>query len=49
MTTANFKSEAALEVVGPSAFGYDAEFRPLPGGVIGLPSYPNLKQMKKDF
>ena len=29
------KSEAALEVVGPGAFGYDVEFRPLPGGVIG--------------
>ncbi len=31
------KSEIALEVVGPGAFGYDVEFRPLPGGVIGLP------------
>ena len=30
------KSEIALEVVGPRAFGYDVEFRPLPGGVIGL-------------
>ena len=30
------KSEAALQVVGPGAFGYDAPFRPLPGGVIGL-------------
>ena len=30
------KSEAALAVVGPCAFGYDVEFRPLPGGVIGL-------------
>ena len=29
------KSEVALEVVGPRAFGYDVEFRPLPGGVIG--------------
>ena len=29
------KSEIALEVVGPRAFGYDVEFRPLPGGVIG--------------
>jgi len=29
------KSEVALEVVGPGAFGYDVEFRPLPGGVIG--------------
>ncbi|MCY3780485.1 MAG: DUF917 domain-containing protein [Chloroflexi bacterium] len=31
------KSDAALEVVGPGAFGYDVEFRPLPGGVIGMP------------
>ncbi len=30
------KSAAALEVVGPGAFGYDVEFCPLPGGVIGL-------------
>ena len=30
------KSEVALEVVGPRAFGYVVEFRPLPGGVIGL-------------
>jgi len=30
------KSEVALEVVGPRAFGYDVAFRPLPGGVIGL-------------
>ncbi len=30
------KSDAALEVVGPGAFGYDVAFRPLPGGVIGL-------------
>ena len=29
------KSEAALKVVGPGAFGYKAPFRPLPGGVIG--------------
>ena len=29
------KSEIALEVVGPGAFGYDVAFRPLPGGVIG--------------
>ena len=33
------KSEIALEVVGPGAFGYDVAFRPLPGGVIGL--HPN--------
>lgn len=31
------KTEIALQVVGPGAFGYDVEFRPLPGGVIGLP------------
>ena len=31
------KSEHALAVVGPGAFGYDVAFRPLPGGVIGLP------------
>ena len=30
------KSPAALEVVGPAAFGYDVAFEPLPGGVIGL-------------
>ena len=36
MTQANFKSEVALEVVGPGAFGYDVECRPLPGGMIGL-------------
>ena len=30
------KTDAALAVVGPGAFGYDVEFRPLPGGVIGL-------------
>ena len=29
------KTEIALEVVGPGAFGYDVTFRPLPGGVIG--------------
>jgi len=32
---AQLKSEIALEVVGPRAFGYDVEFSPLPGGVIG--------------
>ena len=36
------KSEAALEVVGPGAFGYDVAFRPLPGGVIGLPTAPEF-------
>ncbi len=30
------KSDAALAVVGPGAFGYDAPYCPLPGGVIGL-------------
>ena len=30
------KSDVALQVVGPGAFGYDVAFRPLPGGVIGL-------------
>ncbi len=30
------KSDVALDVVGPGAFGYDVAFRPLPGGVIGL-------------
>ena len=29
------KSDIALGVVGPGAFGYDEPFRPLPGGVIG--------------
>ncbi|MCY4146812.1 MAG: DUF917 domain-containing protein [Chloroflexi bacterium] len=29
------KSETALRVVGPGAFGYDVAFHPLPGGVIG--------------
>ena len=29
------KTEVALNVVGPGAFGYDVGFRPLPGGVIG--------------
>ena len=32
------KSDVALNVVGPGAFGYDVKFRPLPGGVIGLQS-----------
>ncbi len=30
------KTERALEVVGPRGFGYDVEFAPLAGGVIGL-------------
>ena len=30
------KTQAALDVVGPAAFGYDVAFCPLPGGVIGL-------------
>ena len=29
------KTERALSVVGPGAFGYDEEFKPLEGGVIG--------------
>lgn len=32
---AQLKTQAALDVVGPAAFGYDVAFRPLPGGVIG--------------
>ena len=31
------KTETALGVVGPGAFGYYEPFRPLPGGVIGYP------------
>ena len=34
---AQLKTQAALDVVGPAAFGYDVAFRPLPGGVIGCP------------
>ena len=34
------KTEIALDVVGPAAFGYDVPFRPLPGGVIGLRPVP---------
>lgn len=30
------KTDTALDVVGPGAFGYDVEFQPLSGGVIGL-------------
>ena len=37
------KSDVALEVVGPGAFGYDVPFRPLPGGVIGL--HPQRENM----
>lgn len=33
---AALKTPRALEVVGPRAFGYDIDFRPLPGGRIGL-------------
>jgi DUF917 family protein len=29
------KTATALNVVGPKAFGYDLDFRPLPGGRIG--------------
>jgi len=31
------KTEVALSVVGPKAFGYDVPFNPLPGGKIGYP------------
>lgn len=31
------KTPAALEVVGPRAFGYEVEFRPLPGDLLGRP------------
>jgi len=37
------KTPAALEVIGPRAFGYDVDFRPLPGESIGLPP-PNERQ-----
>ena len=30
------KTKTALDVVGPRAFGYDVEFKPLAGGKIGL-------------
>lgn len=32
---AALKTQRGLEVVGPRAFGYDVDFAPLPGGVIG--------------
>ena len=35
------KSEVALQVVGPKAFGYDVPFRPLPGGKIGQGRFAN--------
>ena len=31
------KTENALKIVGPAAFGYDVSFQPLEGGVIGKP------------
>ena len=31
------KTQTALKVVGPRAFGYDLDFRPLPGCRIGVP------------
>lgn len=34
---AELRTEAALQVVGPPAFGYDVPWQPLPGGSIGLP------------
>ena len=37
------KTPAALAVIGPRAFGYDVDFRPLPGESIGLPP-PNERQ-----
>lgn len=30
------KTERALGIVGPQAFGYEQEFAPLPGGIIGI-------------
>ncbi len=32
------KTERALAVVGPRAFGYDVDFRPLPGDLLGRPA-----------
>ena len=34
---AELRTAAALEVVGPPAFGYEVPWQPLPGGCIGLP------------
>jgi DUF917 family protein len=34
------KTEAALAVVGPRAFGYDVDFRPLPGDLLGRAAAP---------
>ena len=44
---AQLKTQAALDVVGPAAFGYDVAFRPLPGGVIGCP--PCTFNSRKDL
>ena len=44
---AQLKTQAALDVVGPAAFGYDVAFRPLPGGVIGCP--PRTFNSRKDL
>ena len=41
------KTQAALDVVGPAAFGYDVAFRPLPGGVIGC--RPRTFNSRKDL
>jgi hypothetical protein len=32
---AALKTPRGLQVVGPRAFGYEVDFAPLPGGVIG--------------
>ncbi len=45
---AQLKSEVALEVVGPRAFGYDVEFLPLPGGVIGRSPQRFTTEEKED-
>jgi DUF917 family protein len=34
------RSEAALAVVGPAAFGYDLAYRPLPGDLLDRPEPP---------
>jgi len=44
---AQLKTQAALDVVGPAAFGYDVAFRPLPGGVIGC--LPRAFNSRKDL
>ena len=44
---AQLKTQVALDVVGPAAFGYDVAFRPLPGGVIGC--RPRTFNSRKDL